>query len=81
MKLFRVRLTAYKTFYVEANDEEEALEHSKVDEESNSCFGDIPWDFDEADVYEHHSDSKYASPLFKAEKPERLEEKEPEEEE
>lgn len=42
MKLFRIKLTAFKTFYVTARNQEQALLHQRVEEEGSSS-GEIDW--------------------------------------
>ncbi len=45
-KLFRVSLTAFKEFYVEATSQEEALNHAATENEMVIRGGDADWEFD-----------------------------------
>lgn len=45
MKLFEIQITAYKTFYVEAESQEDALEKDVVDDEQGR-FGNYDWEHD-----------------------------------
>lgn len=47
-KLWRITMTAYKDFYVEAPTQAAALEHGAVTEEESSACGDRSWEFEEA---------------------------------
>ena len=52
-KLFEVKITAYKIFYVEAATEDDAWDHPAIEEESDPGWtGDFNWEFDCADLRE-----------------------------
>jgi len=52
MKLFEITMTAYKTFYVEAETQEDALKHDAVDREQGSIGDHIDWDHNETTAEE-----------------------------
>jgi len=59
MKLFRITITAYKSFYVEANDQDGAYENEFVHDESSGTFsGEFDWETDEITAEE--MDESYA---------------------
>lgn len=49
MPYFEIVMVGYKHFVVEADSEEEALNHHAVHEEE-SCFGEVEWEHDETRV-------------------------------
>jgi hypothetical protein len=57
-KLFRISMTAYKTFYVEARDQSSALHHGAVQDEQHISQGcdDFPWEHNETDASEVPAD-------------------------
>ena len=52
IKLFKITLIAYKTFHVEARDQEDALQHAACADEADSTFGDLKWQHDETTARE-----------------------------
>lgn len=49
-QLYRVTMTAYKTFYVEATSQEAALHHPKVEDESSPFANDFDWEHEETEA-------------------------------
>lgn len=47
MPLFRIEMTAFKTFYVEATNQESALKADVVDDEQHVSGGDVDWEHNE----------------------------------
>lgn len=46
MGLFEITITGSKTFYVEANSEEDALDKEIVSDEMSDMVGDFEWEAD-----------------------------------
>lgn len=46
-QLFEITMTAFKTFFVEAESQAEALESVIVEDESSSMCGDVDWEHEE----------------------------------
>lgn len=51
-KLIEITIVAFKTFYVEAESEDDALSHPAVDDETRFSFGDFDWEHDETTAKE-----------------------------
>lgn len=49
-QLFRVTITQYKTFFVEATSQDAVLHHPRVEDEEESLFGEFDWEHDETEA-------------------------------
>ncbi len=59
MPFFEVIMKGYKVFYVEADDEDSALSHDVVADESNSfMWGEIDWEYDSTTVHTKYETSE-----------------------
>ena len=51
LRLYEISMTAFKTFYVEAFDQEDALTHPAVEDEHSSFGYEVDWEPEGTEVF------------------------------